>query len=258
MPTTQQVTNLLKKEFQKKIRSGPDITREAIDELLGDRKQDPDWIKENFSSLIEDIQSTAYELYLSAERQVGADAVEAVFLGMVGPHASGQEVFEALREHFHSLDRFFLGLTNGRRPRAGNAFEQAIRELFTVLDYPFSRTPNIDGIPDFILPSETYYRKNPLGSLIFTVKRTLRERWRQIVTEGSKGLGFFLGTIDERVTQRDLGEMMRGKIHLVVPARLKTNIGHYWDAPNVMSFEHFFKFHVDPAIERWREEEQQV
>lgn len=38
---------------------------------------------------------------------------------------------------------------------------------------------------------------NAPDATIFTIKGTLRERWRQIVTEGTRGLGFFLATIDE-------------------------------------------------------------
>ncbi len=88
--------------------------------------------------------------------------------------------------------------------------------------------------------------------VIFTVKRTLRERWRQIVTEGTRGLGFYLATIDEDVSGRDLGEMIQSRINLVVPIRIKGIRQEYEEAPNVISFENFFRFHLDPALDRWR------
>ena len=87
--------------------------------------------------------------------------------------------------------------------------------------------------------------------VIFTVKRTLRERWRQIVTEGTRGLGFFLATIDEGIAQRDLTDMLASRINLVVPTRIKTIREDYEQAPNVITFEDFFQYHLDPAMRRW-------
>lgn len=161
-------------------------------------------------------------------------------------------MIDVLSQYFYALDRFFLGLTQGRRPRAGGAFELLIKELFVRLQYPFSPQPIIDGQPDFILPSIEYFRKNPPDAIIFTVKRTLRERWRQIVTEGTRGLGFFLATIDEEVAERDLEAMLQSRIHMVVPTRIKILRPDYEAAMNVITFEHFFQFYLDPAMERWR------
>ena len=164
--------------------------------------------------------------------------------------ATAAEFVDVLGEYFESLDRFFLGLTQGRRTRAGKAFEVLIRVLFERLGYPFSRQAVINGQPDFLLPSEDHYKKNPMDCIIFTVKRTLRERWRQIVTEGTKGLGFFLATIDEDVSSRDLKDMLGSRINLVVPTRIKTLC--YESAPNVITFEDFFEYHLDPAMKRWK------
>jgi len=47
-----------------------------------------------------------------------------------------------------------VALTNSRRPRAGAAFQVAIRTLFRYLGYPFQEQQVIDGKPDFILPSK--------------------------------------------------------------------------------------------------------
>ena len=155
-------------------------------------------------------------------------------------------------DYFRALDRFFLRLTQGRRPRAGGAFEYLLRELFVRLRYPFASQPIINGQPDFVMPSIEHFRANPPDCIIFTVKRTLRERWRQIVTEGTRGLGFFLATIDEDVAERDLPEMMSSRINLVVPGRIKSARVDYKNAPNVITFEDFFRFYLDPAMDRWR------
>lgn len=79
-----------------------------------------------------------------------------------------------------------------------------------------------------------------------------RERWRQIVTEGTRGLGFFLATIDEGIASRDLKEMHTSRIRLVVPERVKGCRDDYKAAPNVITFENFFRDYLDPAMARWK------
>ena len=108
----------------------------------------------------------------------------------------------------------------------------------------------INGKPDFLMPSEAYFRKNPPDCIIFTAKRTLRERWRQVVTEGAHGAGFFLATIDDKVSDNALKGMLDNRITLVVPEGIRAE--SYPDKNNVLSFKRFFEDHLDPAVERWK------
>ncbi len=62
---------------------------------------------------------------------------------------------------------------------------------------------------------------------------------------------FFLATIDKNVAARDLPEMRRNRIYLVVPESIRSEC--YSNENNVISFETFFRHHLDPAMERWRE-----
>lgn len=252
MATDKVVLTSLKAIFKSKIPKGRDIAERAVAHGLLGHENDPDWIKQNFSGLIEDVQVAAYNEYLEAEAVAGREALSRSFLPLAGKDATRNDLMEIIGRHFHALDRFFLGLTQGRRPRAGNVFEVLIKELFVRLQYPFTYQAVINGQPDFILPSVEYFLKHPADCVIFTVKRTLRERWRQIVTEGTRGLGFYLATIDETISVRDLGEMIQSRINLVVPTRIKDVRPEYLDAPNVISFENFFRFHLDPAMDRWR------
>lgn len=252
-PSNDAVLELLSVAFQKDIVSGKKVFQQAVEEALRGREQDVEWIKANFSKLVETVQLRAYEIYLDSERRVGSLVLRTVFGALAGETPTGEQVLSLLSEYFPALDRFFLALTQGRRPRAGAAFEQLIKGLFTKLGYPFTARPLVDGRPDFLLPSLDHYKTHPLDCVIFTIKRTLRERWRQIVTEGTKALGFYLATIDRAVSEGDLRAMTAGKIYLVVPTRLKDSIENYRRAGNVISFESFFKHHLDPAMERWRE-----
>jgi hypothetical protein len=248
----QDVHELLRKAFLRRIPTGRAVAARAAARALAGHDGDDDWIRTNFSALVESVQVDAYKEYLAAEDVAGSNAIVEVFLPLVGEQATAAQAIGVVGAYFYSLDKFFLGLTQGRRPRAGNAFEVIIKELFVRLRYPFTPQPIINGQPDFLLPSLEHFRRNPPDAIIFTVKRTLRERWRQIVTEGTRGLGFFLATIDENIGERDLNAMLESRIYIVVPGRIKALRPEYQAAVNVITFEHFFQFYLDPAMQRWR------
>lgn len=251
MPKASGVQSDLEKVFRKNIPTGGVIASLAVAKSIAGHEDNQAWIKANFSALVEEVQVNAYREYQSQEEAAWRLAVSDVLLPLFQKGNSGKDSAEVIAENFPAFDRFFLGLTQGRRVRAGKAFELVIRSLFLLLKYPFTAQAIINGQPDFILPSVEHYRRNPMDVIIFTVKRTLRERWRQIVTEGTRGLGFFLATIDEDIAQRDLTDMLASRINLVVPTRIKTIREDYQNAPNVITFEDFFQFHLDPAMRRW-------
>ena len=118
------------------------------------------------------------------------------------------------------------------------------------MGYPYTPQAVINGQPDFLLPSLEHFEKNAMDCIIFTVKRTLRERWRQIITEGTQGHQFFLATIDENVGARDLQQMLQSRIYLVVPESVRMKC--YRRVANVITYEGFFLKHLDPAMARWR------
>ncbi|QDT63799.1 type II restriction endonuclease [Calycomorphotria hydatis] len=235
----------LKEVKKQKLLSGFEVVKRATSEELGDRKNDSEWLKANFSILVEHIQERAYRLYLESEKPACVEA----FREVLGPD-SEKPFSTEFEKHFFTLDRFFLALTQGRRPRAGKAFEHVITVLFSKLQYPYASQPIINGQPDFLLPSVAHYEANAVDCIIFTVKRTLRERWRQIVTEGTRGFQFFLATIDESIAARDLDAIRDHRIHLVLPERIRAE--RYSDRPNAISFETFFRDHLDPAMARWK------
>lgn len=246
-----EVLKALKEEFS--LPSGHEICVNAMRDVLGERESDKEWIKSNFSLLVEEVQRRAYETYLKAERPAAGRAFRAVFSRELPQQVTQEDFFSLLDRNFWALDKFFLGVSQGRRPRAGKAFEHVIKVLFGTLGYPYTPQAVINGQPDFLLPGIDHFKLNPMDCIIFTVKRTLRERWRQITTEGIQGHQFFLATIDEKVANRDLPEMLRNRIYLVVPEDIRVKC--YPEQPNVISFEGFFLKHLDPAMARWRADE---
>ena len=245
----QQVLDDLKSVFRQHVPAGTALVEKAFEDEFQGKEMDVERIKSSFSMLVEKIQLDAYRLYQEAERH-GADQAYRTVLGpILTENPTKDDFFNLLSNTFWSFDRFFLGLSQGRRPRAGSAFEQVITVLFNAIGYPYTAQPVINGQPDFLLPSVEHWNTNSMDCIIFTVKRTLRERWRQITTEGLQGHQFFLATIDEGIGSRDLGEMLKHRIYLVMPETIRARL--YDNQPNVISFEKFFQQHLDPAMTRW-------
>jgi len=225
-------------EFKKNVPSNDVLCSKAADVILAGEGCVE--IKNNFSHYFEELQKEIYNQYLFAQEKSGQLIID-------------QQILEKGTIHFNDMDKLLMSIFQSRKSRAGKAFEYIIRELFSRLSYPFSEQVNIDGAkPDFVMPSEEYFKEKPLDSIIFTAKRTLRERWRQVVTEANKGYGYFLATLDEKVTSSQIEQAETHKIFLVVPMSMKEKNEIYSKAYNVLSFEQFFSSYLDPAVERWK------
>lgn len=252
MPKDEEATlKQLKKAFSALVPDGRTIAREAFDAFLTNHPSAAS-TKKRFSELVESLQLDAYRNYQHYERE----AWRVAFVDTFGPElrecSTPEKVASVIGDYFYALDRFFLSRTQSRRSRAGGAFEVVLEGLFKRLQYPFESQPKIDGNPDFVFPSVDLYKKNAQDAIVFTAKRTLRERWRQIVTEGAQGLGFFLATIDEKVSAAQIKEMKSARIQLVVPSRMKESVRQYAGAANVITFEDFLEDHLDPKMKKWK------
>lgn len=224
-------------QVKEKIPANHILCKAAADEIFSGKSKEQ--IKQNFSDHVTALHNRIYEKYLEHE-EASAQAI------------IDHQITEKQALYFPDLNKLTMSLSQSRKSRAGKAFEGIFQELFSRLGYPFSDQVDIDGAkPDFVMPSEDYFREKPLDSIIFTAKRTLRERWRQVVTEANKGYSFFLATFDEKISRNQIEQAAKHKIYLVVPSSLKLEIPHYKQAYNVLSFEEFLSLHLDPAIKRW-------
>jgi len=225
---------------RQQIGSTDEIGEEAATRLTAEHSLTPVEMRRQFSALVQRTEGLCYEIYLRRQNEAGEEMLRR-FLADVGT----TPIFE-------TLDRFYLSVAQSRKTRAGQTFEATIRGLFRRCGYPFEERSIVNGRPDFLMPSQAHYLRFATDCIVFTAKRTIRERWRQIATEGTRGRALYLATIDEGVSASQAAEMLQNRIYLVVPQELKRDISHYADAPNIISFEDFFTDHLDPAMERWR------
>lgn len=226
--------------FGTKIKTTDQIAGLAAKQIASQTGKSPHLLRKNFSRLIQKTERACYQIYLKEEQTVGEEVLRD-FLKL-NPN----------KPVFRELNSFFLSISQSRKARAGKTFESTIKPLFRKCGYPFQEQCLINGKPDFLMPSKAHYNKNAPDCIIFTAKRTLRERWRQITTEGVRGKGLFLATLDNKVTAKQAEEMLSNRIYLVVPKTLKESNLVCQKAPNIISFEDFFTDHLNPAMARWK------
>lgn len=235
-----------------KIPTSSAITTAVLARTLRGKKAKPAWLKAHFSELVANVQAEAYDDFkkhqIKAAPKAIADAVACRLKGVV----SIRDVRKAIKRAFPELNAFFLSLTQSRRSRAGDSFQVVMNELLRRLGYPFTPKPQLDGNPDLVLPSKAHYERSPMDCVVLTLKTTLRERWRQVVTEGAKGTHFYLATIDEKLSAKELGEMSAKKVFVVVPQSAKE--GRYSAHDNVLSFEDFIEDHLDHRMKLWKKQ----
>ena len=242
----------LHRAFADRMPSAVAIAEAAAEQCLGDRASDAPWLKAHFSVITETALLNAQEQYLDAQRQAARAAFNDVLVPIVGERATAEEFAGVLADNFQSIDKFFLSLGQSRHPHLVKTFEFLVCKLIACA-YGDVAKPVLRGQPDFLMPSVEHFRRAPVDCLVFSVKKNLRDRWRQMVSDSARPHGYYVATLDEEVPKSELFDMEAVGFHLVVTARLKHSRHDYQMAANVLDFETFCAQHADPAVARWRQ-----
>lgn len=99
------------------------------------------------------------------------------------PTGSNVEVVSsALQLLYDDLWKVFLSRSQSRKQRGGLDFQEQIKLMFQLSGIPFEeQTDNYHT--DFVIPSLQFFERDRTRAMIFSVKRTLRERWQEVVEE---------------------------------------------------------------------------
>jgi hypothetical protein len=185
-----------------------------------------------------------FALYrLDEAKEYGADLVRAI-AGNNGRPVGLADVVAACVERFDQLYAVFMRAKQARSSRVGGTFETHIKCALGAGGIPCAPQFIFDGNrPDFVLPSGDVYADEAQRArlaLVLTLKTTLRERWKQVVSE-STGCPIFLGTLDETVPGKTLDKLNAHNIVLVVPERFKSSeYAEYKSRANVVTYRAFF------------------
>jgi len=239
---------------------GIELAHKAQDELREQYKaRDIDpfnqaYLKAHCDKILDELVTLEFELFKIEEQRVNSDLLWQVMgSDLSSKHLAANQIELLVKDKFNELRDFYKSISQSRASRAGGSFQNHIAFILQNLNYPFEVQKIVNGKPDFILPNVQLYHRTPGECILMTAKRTLRERWRQIITEGFRSPQYFLLTIDEKQSSNNLKEMAGHRIYLVVPERIKQTILVYKTSGNVISLGAFFKDYLDPAMTRWKQ-----
>ena len=142
-------------------------------------------------------------------------------------------VAERLRNGFQDADgidvdgflSFSLSVQNRRKARVGLALENHLEAVFAAQGLCFRRGAETENRnkPDFLFPGAGEYRDLDFPEARLTmlgVKSTLKDRWRQVLSEAERIPDKHLLTLEPGVSVNQTDEMRAKNLQLVVPRRL--------------------------------------
>ena len=133
------------------------------------------------------------------------------------------------------LREVFLSINQSRKTRGGRDFELQFGKLLELMKIPYQKVKRSYRV-DFMIPSDDLFKRNPTAAAIASAKRTLRERWREVVEElhSMRSPNIFLVTADPDVGKGHIKSICSDyRIHLVVWDDVKQK---YTDEPLVLGY----------------------
>lgn len=118
---------------------------------------------------------------------------------------------------------FSLSVQNRRKSRAGLALENHLEALFKAHQLRFDRGKETENRnrPDFLFPGQAEYLDPSFPAARLTMlgaKSTLKDRWRQVLSEAARIETKHLLTLEPGVSKNQTDEMQAKRLQLVVPA----------------------------------------
>lgn len=120
---------------------------------------------------------------------------------------------------------FSLSVQNRRKARAGSALESHLEAVFLAHGVRFARGAKTENRnkPDFIFPGQHEYHDQAFPAARLTMlgaKSTLKDRWRQVLSEAIRIDEKHLLTLEPSVSENQTDEMQAKRLRLVLPQRL--------------------------------------
>jgi len=120
---------------------------------------------------------------------------------------------------------FSLSVQNRRKARAGRSLENHLEALFAARGIRYSRGAETENRhkPDFLFPGVTEYCNPdfpPTRLTMLAAKSTLKDRWRQVLTEAARIPAKHLLTLEPAISEHQTNQMRAVQLQLVLPTRL--------------------------------------
>ena len=154
------------------------------------------------------------QLFRRLERRIVAERIGSGFAAGVGADVD-------------SFLSFSLSVQNRRKSRAGQALEHHLEAVLQATSIRYARGAETENRnkPDFLFPGVAEYLDPtyPAARLsMLGVKSTLKDRWRQVLSEASRIDSKHLLTLEPGISENQTDEMKAKRLHLVIPQQLHT------------------------------------
>ena len=166
-------------------------------------------------------------------------------------------VEDQVRQGFESVDQFIsfsLSVQNRRKSRMGYALQNNLAALFDKNGIRYEAQARTEGKnkPDFLFPSATAYHDEIFDSALLVMlgaKSTLKERWRQVLTEANRIPNKHLCTLDTAVSRDQTDEIAGHNLRLVIPLPFHQTYtveqrGHIWSLGTFIEFVRGTQVHL--------------
>lgn len=152
------------------------------------------------------------QLFRRLERRIVAERISAGFQTADGVDVDG-------------FINFSLSVQNRRKRRAGDALENHLEQVFRSSGLLYARGAETEfgNTPDFLFPGQNEYRDPvfpPERRTMLGAKSSLKDRWRQVLSEAQKIQKKHLLTVEPGVSRSQTDEMRAKSLQLVVPRGL--------------------------------------
>jgi len=205
-------------------------------------------IEEDFNFYLKHLLKLEFEIYKKKEKECSTKIIkEAIKKGFLKDRRSFSSSF---KQNYDELWEFFLSISQSRKTRAGGSFEKHVKYLFELLHYPFDTQTVLNGKVDYVIPRDAF-KKNRTSCVVISIKRTLRERWRQVIGElTSTNAGkIYILTADEEISYPKVEEMKSHNVNLVVWDEYK--IDKFQQYFNVLGFNQFIQIDLPSSRKMW-------
>ena len=198
---------------QNLIPSTDDILKEAI-QKLGILKKGFKDIANNFDEYVKEIEKTAYNIYSEYEQKAFDELAQKKKEGILNE----KEFIQCVRELEFKASQM-------RKSRGGYSLERIFKTLLTLqgipCERPFKETKKILERVDLVCPDAKTAKNTPDKDIFLAVKRTLRERWKQVVPEQIKGARLYLVTINDSLPESKANEIKKAGMVVYVKDKIK-------------------------------------
>jgi hypothetical protein len=184
----------------------------------------PEKIESEFWNVLKEFENTAYHLY-KEHAKLAMETLKSECIKRLPKDATITSAFESA---FPLVVQFERRAAQSRKSRGGSTFEKVIPYLLERIhikcEKPIDKADKqFFKYVDLIIPSIALARERPDQAVYISFKRTLRERWKQVVDEKSMGFVYLITFSDDRsdLTPEKIKQILEHKIILYVPNEVK-------------------------------------